>query len=75
MELWNVVAALSPYVRFRMATIPFFAAILLRFVFGGNKFTRWFISIASMWFLVNVLLAPYSPSMRDDLRALVSIFQ
>ena len=67
MELWRIVDALSPHARVATAVAPFAGAMVLRLALGSNRFTQWLISLSTMWFLVNVLLAPYSPGMRDDL--------
>jgi hypothetical protein len=75
MGFWNVVDALSPYARVTTAVTPVAAALFLRFVLGRNKLTAWLISVATMWFLLNVLLAPYSPGMGDDLRSIGSMLR
>jgi hypothetical protein len=75
MPLWEVFAALSPYARVTTAVIPFAAAVILRFTFGRNKLTGWLINVSTMWFLLNVLLAPYSPGMREDLRSIESLWR
>jgi hypothetical protein len=58
---------LSPYARVATAIAPFLAAIVLRLVFGKNRVTRILLSISTTWFAINILLAPYSASMRRDL--------
>jgi hypothetical protein len=58
---------LSPYSRVLTAIAPFLAAIVLRLVFGKNRLTRVLLSISTMWFAVNVMMAPYSEGMRRDL--------
>jgi hypothetical protein len=58
---------LSPYARVVTAITPFLAAIVLRLLFGKNRVTRALLSISTMWFAVNVFLAPYSYGMRQDL--------
>jgi hypothetical protein len=50
--------------------MPFLGAIVARLIFGKNRITRGFLSISTVWFLVNVLLAPYSAGMRQDLMEL-----
>ena len=47
---------------------PFVVAILLRLVFGKNRLTGYLITLATTWFVVNVLIAPYSVRMTQDLR-------
>ena len=54
---------------------PFAASMILRFALGSNRFIQWLIWLCTMWFLINVLLAPYSPGMRDDFLTLRRLFQ
>jgi hypothetical protein len=61
---------LSPYARVATAIAPFLAAIVLRLLFGKNRVTRILLSISTTWFAINILLAPYSASMRRDLNHL-----
>jgi len=70
MEWLRVIDALSPHARVMTAVIPFLCAMVLRLVLGRNRITAWFISLSTMWFLINVLLAPYSPGMRNDILSL-----
>jgi hypothetical protein len=58
---------LSPYARVVTAITPFLAAIVLRLIFGKNRITAVFLSIGTIWFSLNVLMAPYSYGMRQDL--------
>lgn len=71
----TVLQELSPYARVTTAVVPFVTAILLRVVFGKNKVTRLLLSLSTTWFAINVLMAPYSPAMRQDLTNLRSIFR
>jgi len=75
MLFWSLVDTISPYARVTTAIAPFAAASILRFAMGRNKLTAWLISIATMWFLVNVLVAPYSEGMRDDLHSIQSMLR
>jgi hypothetical protein len=59
--------SLSPYARVVTAITPFLAAIVLRLIFGKNRVTRALLSISTIWFAVNVFMAPYSNGMRQDL--------
>jgi uncharacterized membrane protein len=70
MGLWSVADTLSPYVRVATAVAPFAMAMILRVSLGTNRFIQWLIWLSTMWFLINVLLAPYSPGMSADLVAL-----
>jgi hypothetical protein len=58
---------LTPYARVVTAITPFLAAIVLRLMFGKNRVTRALLSIGTIWFALNVFLAPYSYGMRQDL--------
>ena len=58
---------LTPDERVMTAVIPFVVAMLLRVVLGRTQFTRWAITLGTMWFAFNVLLAPYSTGIRQDL--------
>jgi hypothetical protein len=71
----SVLLELSPYARVTTAVVPFVIAVLLRLVFGKNKVTRLLLSVSTTWFAINVLMAPYSPGMRQDLSNLRSIFR
>jgi hypothetical protein len=75
MGLWNVVDALSPHARVATAVAPFAGSMILRFALGSNRFIQWLIWLCTMWFLINVLLSPYSPGMRDDFIALRGLFR
>ena len=55
--------------------MPFAVAMVLRIVFGRNRLTSTLISVGTMWFLANVLMAPYSVGMRQDLQQLPYIFR
>jgi hypothetical protein len=63
----NLVEAISPHARVATALIPFLAAIVLRLFLGKNAFTRAALSVATMWFAINVLLAPYSVELRREI--------
>jgi len=38
-----------------------------RIILGRGNLTRWLITLSTMWFAINVLMAPYSAGMRQDL--------
>jgi hypothetical protein len=73
--LWEIFSTLGPYARLTSALVPFVTAMCVRLVFGRSRVVAWMISLSTMWFLVNVLLAPYSPGMREDFRALESMLR
>ena len=65
--LGNILNHLSPYARVLTAVMPFVLAIALRFIYGKNRATQVLLSISTVWFAVNVLLAPYSLRMQQDI--------
>jgi hypothetical protein len=67
MFLVTIFERLSPYARVVTAVTPFLAAIVLRLIFGKNRLTRALLSISTIWFALNVFMAPYSYGMRQDL--------
>ena len=70
-----VLRELSPYARVTTAIVPFLTAILLRLVFGKNRVTRLLLSVSTTWFAINVLMAPYSTGMQEDIHNLRSMFR
>ena len=62
---------LSPYARVVTAVLPFALAMFMRLVLGNNQLTRWFTSLSVMWFAANILMAPYSVGVRQDIRTLL----
>ena len=49
------------------AALPFATAMLLRLLLGRTQLSRWTVSLGTMWFAINVLLAPYSAGLLQDL--------
>ncbi len=66
---------LTPYARVATALLPFIAAMILRLILGKNKLTGLLITVGTVWFAINILLAPYSARMRQDLQDLQHIFR
>ena len=60
----------SPYARVTTAVAPFVGAVILRLIFGKNRFTQILLSLATLWFCANILMAPYSEQMQEDLHKL-----
>lgn len=58
---------LTPDERVAYAVAPFVIAMLLRVLLGKTQFTRWTIALSTMWFAINVLMAPYSDGIRQEL--------
>lgn len=71
----SLLEELSPHARVATAVAPFVVALALRAMLGKNRLTGMLISIGTMWFAVNVLMAPYSARMRQDLLNLQYIFR
>jgi hypothetical protein len=66
---------LTPDARVGTAVVPFVVAMLLRLLLGRTQFTRWSVAIGTMWFAINVLLAPYSAGVRQDLMDISNHFR
>jgi hypothetical protein len=66
----NLFDGLSPHARVVTAVLPFAVAIFVRLVLGNNQLTRRLISLSVLWFTANVLMAPYSAGMRQNIRDL-----
>lgn len=58
---------LTPEGRVEMAVVPVAVALLLRLLLGRTQLTRWSLAIGTMWFAMNVLMAPYSEGIREGL--------
>jgi hypothetical protein len=71
----DLINELSPYARVATALIPFLAALLIRLLFGKNRLTRAILSLSTMWFAINVLMAPFSLGLRRELLDLRLIFR
>lgn len=67
MPLVDLFDSLSPHARVAAALIPFLVALVLRLLFGKNQVTRVALSVATLWFAVNVMMAPYSVEMRQEI--------
>ena len=66
---------LSPHARVATALIPFLLAILCRVIFGKTRVTQLLITLATTWFAVNVLVAPYSVRMQQEVIGLRNWFR
>jgi uncharacterized membrane protein len=47
----------------------------LRVLLGKSRFTTWFVSLSTMWFSINVLVAPYSPGTQREIESLWALFR
>ena len=70
MQVGSLFQDVSPYARVSTAVVPFLGAVVLRLLFGKNRITQILLSLATLWFCANILMAPYSEPMQRDLREL-----
>ena len=66
----NFLDDLTPHARVATALLPFLFAITMRLFLGKNKLTRLLLSLATTWFAINVLMAPYSARMQAEIRTI-----
>jgi hypothetical protein len=66
-----ILTGIGPLTRVLVAVVPFAAALLLRLGMGRSRFTNVIVSVGTMWFLVNVLIAPYSLEMQQELHMML----
>lgn len=64
----SLVDGLSPHARVATAVLPFAAVMVTRVVWGKSRIMGWLITISTVWFAINVLMAPYSARMLQDIR-------
>ena len=67
--------AFTPDARVATAVAPFVIAMLARAYTGRTNLTRWLVTVSTMWFTFNVLMAPYSAGMRQELVDLQQMFR
>jgi hypothetical protein len=75
MGLGNLVYGMSTETWLASAIAPFALAVFLRIVLGNCRTTRILFSLGTAWFAINVLMAPYCFSVRQDLRNLGSLLR
>jgi hypothetical protein len=66
----TILDELSPHLRVMTAVAPFLAAIALRLLLGGNLLTRRLMTLSVVWFAANILMAPFSAPVRQDIQRL-----
>jgi hypothetical protein len=66
----NLLEDLSPTARVITAVFPFIVAIMLRLLMGRSRTAGWLITLGTVWFAVNILMAPLSAPVRHDIRSL-----
>jgi hypothetical protein len=74
MLLEDLLDGLSPSARVITAVVPFLFAVTVRLSSGKSKTADWLITLATVWFATNVLMAPYSAGMRQGIRNLGRLF-
>jgi hypothetical protein len=66
---------LSPDLRVIVAVAPFAAAMTARLIIGRTPMVRWLVTLSTIWFAINILMAPYSTGMRQELLSLPAVFR
>lgn len=70
MPVEDLLDGLSPTARVATAVLPFAIAVMIRLSTGKSKTADWLITLATVWFATNVLMAPYSSDVRQGIRNL-----
>jgi len=70
----GIFETLSPHARIATAVLPVVLAMAARIIWGSNRITKTLLSLCTIWFVVNVVIAPYSDGMRQDILNLTSKF-
>ena len=63
---------LSPYARVATAVTQFLVVMLARLVWGKSQTMSWLITASTVWFVINVLAAPYSAPMRQEIQNMLT---
>ena len=71
----GILESLGLHAHLASAVAPFVVAMALRFLLGKSRFTTWFVSLSTMWFAINVLVAPYSPGTQREIESLWALFR
>lgn len=71
MSLGSLFAALDPYARVITAVVPFVIALVLRLAFGRRRMTDVLLTLATSWFVVNIVIAPFALEMRQGLHEML----
>jgi hypothetical protein len=74
-SLGSLIDSLSPHARLISALLPILIAVVVRFLFGGSRLTNTMVTVATVWFTVNVLAAPYSFQMQQDIESVRQVFR
>ena len=65
---------ISPHASVATAVLPVILAMAARIIWGSNKLTKTLLSACTIWFVVNVVVAPYSEGMQSDIMMLRAKF-
>jgi hypothetical protein len=65
----GILDSLSAHAHLAAALAPFVMALALRLLLGKNRLTTWLVSLSTMWFVINVLLTPYSPAIQREIES------
>jgi uncharacterized membrane protein len=71
----DIIESLGHHARVASAVAPFVVAMALRLMLGKSRFTAWCVTLGTMWFAINVLLAPYSPQAQHEIESLWALFR
>jgi len=58
---------LTPHARVATAVVPFASALFFRLVTGKSRLASYLIMGTTTWFVVNILMTPFSFGMQQDL--------
>jgi hypothetical protein len=61
---------LSPQAQVATAVLPFVIAMMVRLCSGKSRVAEWLITLTTVWFAANVLMAPYAAGIRQSVRNL-----
>lgn len=56
---------LPPHARIATALLPFLLALVVRLLFGKNRTTQTVLWLATLWFTISMMLAPFSLEIPD----------
>ncbi len=71
----RLLETLTPHARVATALLPFVVALIFRVIWGKGRLSSVVVTLGTVWFAINVLLAPYSVGMRQDLMKLQQAFR
>jgi hypothetical protein len=71
----SILESLSPYARAATAIAPLFIALAIRLVLGKGRLTGALLTAATVWFAANLLMAPFSSRMQQDIETVRALFR